>query len=77
MAEVVKEIYLMGLQLGEVKETNPEEAAFLVLGVIDFCFHLEYLHPESMNPERAERLLRLAFRGLEKDERGQHEMPLS
>ena len=66
MVDVVQEIYLTGLRFGELKETNPEEAAFLVLGVIDFCFHLEYLNPESMDPARAERLLLLAFRGLEK-----------
>jgi AcrR family transcriptional regulator len=77
MVEVVKEIYLAGLRFGELIETNSEEAAFLVLGVIDFCFHLEYLHPEAMDPERAQRLLCLAFRGLEKNERGQHETLLS
>jgi AcrR family transcriptional regulator len=77
MVEVIEEIYLAGLRYGELKETNSEEAAFLVLGVIDFCFHLEYLHPEAMDPERAQRLLCLAFQGLEKNERGQHEMSLS
>ena len=69
MVEVVKDIYFTGLRFGELKETDSEEAAFLVLGVLDFCFHLEYFHPESMDPERAERLLCLAFRGLERNEK--------
>ena len=64
MMEVIKEIYLGGLSQGEVREIDPEEATLLVLGVTDYCFHVDYLHPESMDPERAERLLRLAFRGL-------------
>lgn len=64
MAEVIKEIYLGGLRQGEVKEVDPEEATLLVLGVTDYCFHLDYLHPESIDPDRAERLLGLAFQGL-------------
>jgi TetR/AcrR family transcriptional regulator len=65
MVEVIKDICASGMRHGEVRETNPEEAALLVLGVTDFCFHLDYLHPESMDPKRADRLLRLAFQGLE------------
>jgi AcrR family transcriptional regulator len=64
MVEVIKEIYLGGLRQGELREVDPEEATLLVLGVTDYCFHLDYLHPEAMDPDRAERLLRLAFRGL-------------
>jgi AcrR family transcriptional regulator len=64
MVEVIKEIYLGGLRQGEVRKTDPEEATLLVLGVTDYCFHLDYLHPESIEPDRAERLLRLAFQGL-------------
>jgi TetR/AcrR family transcriptional regulator len=64
MVQVIKQIYLGGLREGEVRDTDPEEATLLVLGVTDYCFHLDYLHPESMDPDRAERLLRLAFRGL-------------
>jgi AcrR family transcriptional regulator len=64
MMEVIKEIYLEGLKQGEVRAIDPEEATLLVLGVTDYCFHLDYLHPESMDPDRAGRLLRLAFQGL-------------
>lgn len=68
MVEVIKEIYLGGLRRGEFREVDPEEATLLVLGVTDYCFHLDYLHPESMDPDRAERLLRLAFQGLSQRE---------
>jgi len=64
MVDAVKRIYLKGLEEGELREEDPDEVAILVIGLTDFCFHLDYLHPESMDPERPERLLRLAFRGL-------------
>lgn len=64
MADVIKAIYLEGLAKGEVKEAAPDEVAFLVLGLLDFCIHLGYVHPELLDQERPERLLRLAFFGL-------------
>lgn len=70
MVEVIKEIYLEGVRQGEVRAINPDEATLLVLGVTDYCFHLDYLHPESMDPGRAERLLRLAFQGLTERKEG-------
>jgi AcrR family transcriptional regulator len=66
MAEVIKDILKEGFLRGEVREVDAEEATLLVLGVTDYCFHRDYLHPESMDPDRAERLLRLAFEGLQK-----------
>jgi hypothetical protein len=53
-----------------VRAIDPDEATLLVLGVTDYCFHLDYLHPETMDPGRAERLLRLAFDGLSKRKDG-------
>ena len=70
MMEVIKEIYLEGLKQGEVRAIDPDEATLLVLGVTDYCFHLDYLHPESMDPERAGRLLRLAFQGISERKTG-------
>jgi hypothetical protein len=64
MLEAVATIYREGVEQGEVMETDPEEVAMMVVGVTDYCFHLDYLHPEDMDPGRAERLLGLAFRGL-------------
>jgi AcrR family transcriptional regulator len=65
MIKIIKAIYLEGLARDEVTRADPDEVALLVLGLIDFCFHLDDAHPESLDPERPERLLRLAFQGLE------------
>ena len=64
MLEAVKVIYKRGLEQGEVKAAEPDEVAMMIVGVTDYCFHLDYLHPEKADPARSERLLRLAFRGL-------------
>ncbi len=64
IADAIKTIYLEGLTKGEVKEASPDEVAFLVLGLLDFCIHLDYVHPELLDKKRPERLLRLAFFGL-------------
>jgi TetR/AcrR family transcriptional regulator len=70
--EVVKAIYLQGLEQGEVREADPEEIATLVMSLIDFCFHMDLIHPEGIDPEKPKRLLRLAYSGLERrDERPQ------
>jgi TetR/AcrR family transcriptional regulator len=64
MLQAVKAIYKQGLERGEVKAADPAEVAMMIVGVTDYCFHLDYLHPESADPARSERLLRLAFQGL-------------
>lgn len=64
MVNAIKTIYTEGLALGEVKEADPEEVAILALGLIDFCLHMDQVHPESLDPKRPERLLRLVFQGL-------------
>jgi len=68
MIMALKEIYTQGLALDEVIETDAEETAILILSIIDFCLHMDYLHPKSRDPERPERLLRLAFKGLARKE---------
>lgn len=65
MAEVIKTIYLEGAERGEVRKEDAEEVAGLVLGLIDFCLHVDFFDLESSDPDRPERLLRLAFRGIE------------
>lgn len=65
MLEAVENIYRQGLERGEVKAADPNEVAMMIVGVTDYCFHLDYLYPESADPGRSERLLRLAFRGLD------------
>jgi len=64
MVDAIKTIYLEGLAQGEVKEADADQVAILVLSLLDFCLHMEYVHPESSGSERPESLLRLAFRGL-------------
>jgi hypothetical protein len=62
--DAIKTIYLEGLARGEVKEADANEVAILVLSLLDFCLHIEYVHLGSSDPKRPERLLRLAFQGL-------------
>jgi len=64
MVDAIKTIYLEGLAQGEVKEANADEVAILVLSLLDFCLHMEYVHLGSSDSKRPERLLRLAFQGL-------------
>jgi TetR/AcrR family transcriptional regulator len=64
MVDAIKTIYLEGLARGEVKEADANEVAILVLSLLDFCLHIEYVHLGSSDPKRPERLLRLAFQGL-------------
>ena len=64
MVDAIKTIYLEGLARGEVKEADADEVAILVLSLLDFCLHMEYVHMGSSDSKRPERLLRLAFQGL-------------
>lgn len=64
MFEAVRSIYAEGVVRGEVVEAAYDEVAMLVLGLMDFCFHHDQVLGGSPDPRRAERLLRLAFRGL-------------
>ena len=67
MVETIKAIYVDGLANGEVKEANPDEVACIILSLMDYSLHLDRVHPESIDPQRPERLMRLAFRGLARD----------
>ena len=60
------EIYNAGIDSVAVKKIADEEVAYLVLSVIDFCLHMDQVHPQSSDPQRGERLLRIAFEGIEK-----------
>ena len=73
MMRAVKSIYLKGLARGEVRSVDPDDVVSMVLGVTDFCFHLDCVHPGTADPERPERLLRLAFEGLVRKEDSEHE----
>ena len=64
MVDTIKALYLSALADQEVEEADAEDVAILIMGLTDICFHLDLLHPESTDPNRPERLLRLAFCGL-------------
>jgi hypothetical protein len=64
MADTIKGIYHEGVALKEVRETDPDDVAALVLSLVDFCFLMGYIRPEFLDPQRPQNLLRLAFLGL-------------
>jgi AcrR family transcriptional regulator len=64
MFNAVKRICFEGLSSGEIIKTDADEVAFLVLSLIDFSLNLEKIQPELADPQRPERLLRLAFHGI-------------
>jgi len=68
MFDTVKRIYTSGLTAGEVKPADADEVAFLVLSLIDFSLNMNQVLPELADPQRPERLLRLAFAGLSRGE---------
>ena len=68
MLHAVKRIYTSGLTAGEVKPADADEVAFLVLSLIDFSLNMNKVLPELADPQRPERLLRLAFAGLSQGE---------
>ena len=68
LVEAVKSIYIEGVSRGEVREADPEDVAVLVLSLIDYCFHLGEIHPDSSDPAQPERLLALMFQGLGRSE---------
>jgi AcrR family transcriptional regulator len=68
MVHAIKSIYMDGLAEKEVNEAEPESVAMLVLSIMDFCFHFDYVHPELTDIKRPERLLSIAFKGLARRE---------
>lgn len=64
MLNVIHQIYEGGVDTGEVKKTKDGEVAYLVLSLIDFCLHMDQVQPQSSDPQRPERLLRLAYQGI-------------
>lgn len=64
MVETIRVIYQQGAARGEVVKADPRDVAALVLSLLEFCFHMDCLHPETRDPDRPQRLLRMAFQGL-------------
>jgi TetR/AcrR family transcriptional regulator len=66
MFNAICNIYNTGIDGGEVKKIAADEVAYLVLSLIDFCLHMDQVQPQLSDPQRPERLLRLAFQGIKK-----------
>ena len=66
MFDAIRNIYTAGIDGGEVKKIADDEVAYLVLSLLDFCLHIDQVQPQLSDPQRPERLLRLAFQGIEK-----------
>ena len=66
MINAICEIYNAGIAEDQVKNIVAEEVAYLVLSLIDFCLHVDQIQPQSSDPKRPERLLRIAFQGINK-----------
>ncbi|MGD9043715.1 MAG: TetR/AcrR family transcriptional regulator [Desulfobacterales bacterium] len=64
MFDAVRHIYNAGIDSGEVKKIEADEASYLVLSLLDFCLHMDQVQPQFSDPQRPERLLRLAFKGI-------------
>ena len=67
MFDAIRNIYNAGIDGGEAKKIADDEVAYLVLSLIDFCLHMDHVQPQLSDPQRPERLLRLAFQGIEKE----------
>jgi AcrR family transcriptional regulator len=66
MINAVCKIFNAGIASGEVKKIAAEDVAYLVLSLIDFCLHMDQVQPQYSDPQRPERLLQMAFAGINK-----------
>ncbi len=64
MLDAIKRILAEGISAGEIRNVDAEDVAFLVLGMLDFSLKMDMILPELADPQRPERLLRVAFQGL-------------
>lgn len=69
MLQAAKRILTEGISAGEISNINTEDAAFLVLGLLDFSLNMDMVLPEMSDPQRPERLLRMAFQGLKQEKK--------
>ena len=68
--DAIKRMYAEGLARNEVVKADPDEVALVILGIIDFCFHLDIIESQPQDPNRAERLFHLVFQGLARKDDG-------
>jgi AcrR family transcriptional regulator len=65
MVAAIKAIYVQAQENDPALAADPQDVAYLVLSVIDFSLNMEQFQPGTSDPGRSERLLRLAFSGLD------------
>ena len=64
MLQAVEQILVEGVSAGDIRDIDTKDAAFLVLGMLDFSLNMDMVLPDMVDPQRPERLLRMAFQGL-------------
>jgi len=67
MLDAVRRILAAGISAGEIRDVDADDVAFLVLGLLDFNLNMDMVLPELTDSQRPERLLRLAFQGLNRE----------
>jgi AcrR family transcriptional regulator len=70
MVHAIETIYTESIPSRYGNGADAGDTAVLILSLIGFCIRLDYLHPGSADPDRPERLLRLAFRGVDPEWKG-------
>ncbi|UCD79607.1 MAG: TetR/AcrR family transcriptional regulator [Desulfobacterales bacterium] len=66
MLDAVKHMVAEGISAEEIRNVDAEDVAFLVIGMLDFSLNMDMVLPALSDPQRPERLLRLAFQGLDR-----------
>jgi TetR/AcrR family transcriptional regulator len=64
MTETLASMALEGMDKGELLRSDPGDVALLLLGILSLCIDMDQCYPHNADPERLERLLRLALGGL-------------
>ncbi|MBW1765604.1 MAG: TetR/AcrR family transcriptional regulator [Deltaproteobacteria bacterium] len=67
MVDTIKTIYGDGLLKKEVKDTQSDDIAILIVSLMRSCYFRYHLHSEVPEPHRFERMLRLIFKGVDRD----------
>lgn len=64
MKETLAAMAREGMERGELVESDPEDAALLLMAVLSLCIDLDQCYPQNADPGRMDRLLGLALAGL-------------
>ena len=67
MIDTIKNIYDDGILNREVTATQSDDVAILIVSLMRRCYFRYHLHCEVPEPHRYERMLRLIFKGFDRD----------